>query len=158
MSVLSDLTAGVATGAAAATPTGAVTAVSKVVSQVLDWIHPDPAVAAEAKLKLLELEQSGRLAELTQQSNLNLAQIEVNKVEAASPNLFVSGWRPAVGWVCVAGLLGQYFVSPTMTFISHISGSNVVFPELDLENLIPLLIGMLGMAGIRSYEKVKGVS
>lgn len=158
MSVLSDIVGGVTTGASAATPTGAVSAVAKVVSQVIDIFHPDPAVANEMKLKLLELEQSGRLAEMTQQCNLNIAQIEVNKVEAASPNLFVSGWRPAVGWVCVFGLLGQYFVGPTMTFISHIFGSDVIFPELDLASLIPLLIGMLGLAGIRSFEKVKGVS
>ena len=126
-------------------------------SKILDRVLPDPKAKAEAQLELMKLAQAGELANLDADLKLALGQIEVNKVEAASPNLFVSGWRPGVGWTCVAGLaysvLGQPF-SAWVSLIRHIP----VPPTDDTSTLITLLIGMLGLGGMRTVEKIQGVT
>ncbi len=81
-----------------------------------------------------------------------LAQIEVNKVEAASGSVFVAGWRPAVGWVCAAALAAQTIVLPLLGAAFSVSF------EFDTELLLLTMSGMLGIGAMRSYEKVKGVS
>jgi len=78
-------------------------------------------------------------------------QLEVNKVEAAHHSIFVSGWRPCIGWVCALGLLYN-------TIISNILGIWVEVPEIDTTLLVPVMMGMLGLGAMRSYEKVQGVS
>ncbi len=84
---------------------------------------------------------------------LDLAQTEVNKVEAANPSLFVAGWRPAIGWVCALALFYQFLTYPILQWL---------WPDhkptpLDINSLYPLIFGMLGIAGMRSFEKFKGV-
>jgi len=79
------------------------------------------------------------------------AQIEVNKVEASHPSLFVSGWRPACGWVCISALAYSTIISPIL-------GIWVVVPEVDVSLLTTVLMGMLGLGAMRSFEKTKGVS
>ena len=79
------------------------------------------------------------------------AQIEVNKVEAAHPSLFVSGWRPACGWVCISDLAYSTIISPIL-------GIWVTVPEVDASLLTTVLMGMLGLGAMRSFEKTKGVS
>lgn len=114
-------------------------------------IFPDPAQADQAKLKLLELQKSGELAQMT-------AQTDINKVEANSSSLFVSGWRPAVGWVCALALAYQYLLRPLAGTIGGIAGINIPpLPGLD-DNLWQLLMGMLGMGGLRTFEKIQGVA
>ena len=78
-------------------------------------------------------------------------QLEVNKVEAAHHSIFVSGWRPCIGWVCALGLLYN-------TILSIILGIWVEVPEIDTTLLVPVMVGMLGLGAMRSYEKVQGVS
>ena len=78
-------------------------------------------------------------------------QLEVNKVEAAHHSIFVSGWRPCIGWVCALGLLYN-------TILSNILGIWVEVPEIDTTLLVPVMMGMLGLGAMRSYEKVQGVS
>ena len=78
-------------------------------------------------------------------------QLEVNKVEAASKSLFVAGWRPCIGWVCAIGLFYN-------TILSNILGIWVDVPEIDTTLLVPVMMGMLGLGAMRSYEKVQGVS
>ena len=78
-------------------------------------------------------------------------QLDVNKVEAAHKSLFVAGWRPFVGWICGIGLLYNIL-------ISQILGIWFEVPEVDPSLLTPILMGMLGMGAMRSYEKTKGVS
>ena len=78
-------------------------------------------------------------------------QLEVNKVEAASKSLFVAGWRPCIGWVCALGLFYT-------TILSNILGIWVEVPEIDTTLLVPVMMGMLGLGAMRSYEKVQGVS
>jgi len=78
-------------------------------------------------------------------------QLEVNKVEAAHKSLFVAGWRPAIGWVCALGLFYN-------VILANIIGIWVDVPEVDTTLLVPVMMGMLGIGAMRSYEKVKGVS
>ena len=86
------------------------------------------------------------------------AQLEVNKVEAAHKSLFVSGWRPAVGWCCVLGMTGNFMVIPFTNFVLALLAIEVTIPLIDLETMMPVLMGMLGLGAMRSYEKTKGVS
>lgn len=85
------------------------------------------------------------------------AQIEVNKTEAAHKSLFVSGWRPAVGWVAVLGMAGNFLVIPFANFTLALVESEVSIPILDLSQMMPVLMGMLGLGAMRTAEKVKGV-
>ena len=86
------------------------------------------------------------------------AQLEVNKTEAAHKSLFVAGWRPAVGWCCVLGMTGNFLVIPMANFTLALMEVQVNIPLIDLETMMPVLMGMLGLGAMRSYEKVKGVS
>jgi hypothetical protein len=94
-----------------------------------------------------------------------LAQVEVNKIEAASSSVFVSGWRPAVGWVGVLGLSYQFLGYPMMQWVwAFGQGVDIIPkelhapPDLDVEQLMTLLAGLLGFGGMRSFEKSKGVA
>jgi|TARA_A100000172_G_scaffold79639_1_gene67167 roadblock/LC7 domain-containing protein len=78
-------------------------------------------------------------------------QLDVNKVEAAHKSLFVAGWRPAIGWVCALGLFYN-------VILANIIGIWVDVPEIDTTLLVPVMMGMLGLGAMRSYEKVQGVS
>ena len=84
-------------------------------------------------------------------------QLEVNKVEAAHKNRFVAGWRPAVGWVCVAGMASNFIVIPMANFALALAGSAISIPLLVLSEMMPVLLGMLGLGVIRTVEKAKGV-
>lgn len=126
------------------------------ITQVLDKLIPDPQAAAEAKLKALEMAQKGELAALDADMRLALGQMEVNKAEAQT-DLFRGGWRPSVGWVCVFGLAYQFIVQPILPWLVAVFGVSVPpLPEIDNETLMVLLTGMLGLGGLRTYERVKG--
>mgnify|MGYP000131417287 FL=1 len=84
-------------------------------------------------------------------------QLEVNKVEAAHKNMFVAGWRPAVGWVCVAGMAGNFIIIPMTNFGLAIAESTVVIPLIALSEMMPVLMGMLGLGAMRTVEKTKKV-
>jgi len=85
-------------------------------------------------------------------------QLEVNKIEASSSSIFVSGWRPAVGWVCVLGMAGNFIVIPISNFILALADSAVTIPLIDTATMMPVLMGMLGLGAMRSAEKIKKVS
>lgn len=124
--------------------------IADLVGNVINKIWPDPAQRAQAQLELAKLQQSGELAQM-------VAQTDINKVEAANVNMFVSGWRPAVGWMCVAGLGYTFIGWPLATWASGI-WHFAVPPNLDMGTLITLLGGMLGLGGLRTYEKTLGVA
>tara|TARA_R110000772_G_scaffold90186_3_gene186383 strand:- start:1047 stop:1445 length:399 start_codon:yes stop_codon:yes gene_type:complete len=86
-----------------------------------------------------------------------LAQMEVNKVEASSSSLFVSGWRPAVGWCCVFAMAGNFIVTPFANFVLVLLDVHVTIPLVPLDTMMPVLLGMLGLGGLRTLEKTKGV-
>ena len=123
--------------------------------KVLDRVLPDPAQKAAAQLELLKLQQAGEFRVLEADLQLALAQTEINKVEAAAPDAFRGGWRPAAGWVCVAGLAYQFLFQPLAAWSSGIQGW-LAPPVLQLGDLYGLLFGMLGLGAYRSVERVKG--
>ncbi len=86
------------------------------------------------------------------------AQLAVNKVEASSTSIFVSGWRPAVGWVCVLGMAGNFILIPMTNFVLALFDSTVTIPLIDTATMMPVLLGMLGLGAMRSTEKIKKVS
>ena len=85
-------------------------------------------------------------------------QIDVNKEQAKHPSLFVSGARPAIMWVCCLGLLWQFFVGPIITWATGIWMPDVVPPQLEVEGLITLVMSLLGLGAMRSFEKSKNVA
>jgi len=85
------------------------------------------------------------------------AQLEVNKVEAAHHSLFVSGWRPFIGWTCGLGMFGNFITIPFANFVLALLEIDIVIPLVPLETMMPVLMGMLGLGAMRSYEKSKDV-
>jgi hypothetical protein len=91
-------------------------------------------------------------------AQVDLAQLGINKVEAAHRSMFVAGWRPFIGWTCGVALMYTYVLQPILVFGLAQSGYLVDLPRMDLGELMPVLMGMLGLGGLRSWEKVKGVA
>ena len=85
-------------------------------------------------------------------------QLEVNKVEAASKSLFVAGWRPFIGWVCGLGFLSNFILIPMSNFGLALAKIPVVVPMIDTAQMMPVLLGMLGLGGMRTVEKLNKVS
>lgn len=129
-----------------------------VVGKVLDRVIPDPEAKAEAQLKLLELAQRGELAQLEADTKLAFGQLEINKEEAKHANLFVAGWRPAVGWVCVAGIGYTFVVGPLIASIANAFGAHMVLVDVQTTELLILIGGMLGIGTMRTFEKSQGVA
>lgn len=126
------------------------------VVSVIDKVLPDPQQAAEAKMRALELAQRGELAALDADVRMALGQMEVNRAEAQT-DLFRGGWRPATGWCCVAGLAYQFLAQPLLPWVAALFGASVPpLPSIDNEALMVLLTGMLGLGGLRTFERVKG--
>jgi hypothetical protein len=120
-------------------------------TKLIDKLIPDPKAKAEALQKLQEMEQNGDLAVIAGQN-------EINKIEAASPTLFVSGWRPSVGWTCSGALALQLVLFPLASWVTELFGHPVHLPVLNTELLTTLLVGMLGLGGLRTVEKLQGVA
>lgn len=135
-----------------------ITAILDVGGKLIDKLIPDPQAKAAAQLKLLELQQTGQLAELTADTDLAKGQLAINQVEAASNNLFVAGWRPFIGWVCGAGIAYAIIIEPFLTWTAKLAGSQVVLPHVDTSMLLPLVTALLGLGAMRSWEKVNGAS
>jgi len=94
------------------------------------------------------------------QTDLALAQAQaaINAADAASGSNFRGGWRPAIGWVCGIALLYQFLLRPILPWMLAVIGHPVpMLPDLNMETLTTLLLGMLGLGGFRTFEKVKGV-
>jgi hypothetical protein len=140
-----------------------ITAALQLGKSILDRTIPDKAAREQAKAALAQMQVKGELQQL-------IGQLEINKAEAQSSNWFVAGWRPAIGWICGAGLASQFLVRPFATWIGNIIvathpailettpavSSLISYPSLDLGTLMTLLLGMLGLATHRTYEKIKG--
>jgi hypothetical protein len=127
-----------------------------VIGGVLEKVLPDPQAVSDAKIRLLDLAQKGELAVLDAETKLAMGQIEVNKVEAGT-DLFRGGWRPATGWACVFGLVYQFLIQPLLPWLVTVFGGSVPpLPPIDNETLMVLLTGMLGLGGLRTFERIKG--
>jgi hypothetical protein len=125
-------------------------------SKVIDKIWPDPVQRDVAKLELLKLQQSGELAQLTADTNLMIEQIKVNQAEAQNPSVFVSGWRPAIGWVCGLACGWNWIGLPVVKLALEIAGHPITLAPADLTEMLPVLMGMLGLGGLRTIEKLQG--
>jgi len=119
--------------------------------EILDRVIPDKAEAAKARL-----EMEGKLLEAaTAQAGQQAA---INQTEAASANIFVAGWRPFIGWVCGAGLAWAFIVAPMATWLLAALEIKQSLPRLEIEYLLELVVAMLGLGGLRTFEKLKGVA
>ena len=98
-----------------------------------------------------------KIATMSEEHHQDLmkAQIEVNKVEAASSNLFVSGWRHFIGRTCGLGMFGNFITIPFSNFVLALVGMDIVIPLVPLETMMPVLMGMLGLGAMRSFEKTR---
>ncbi len=85
-------------------------------------------------------------------------QLDTNKAEAASQSVFVAGWRPFIGWVCGSGCAWNWVGLPVANFLTTLFGHPLNLHAADLSEMMPLLIGMLGLGGMRTYEKLNGVA
>jgi hypothetical protein len=127
------------------------TAILDIGGKVIDRLFPDPAQKAAAQLELFKLQQQGELTQIA-------GQLEINKAEAASSSAFTSSWRPAIGWVCALALFFQYIARPLLMWVGLVTGHQwPPLPGID-DNLWQLMLGMLGLGGLRTYEKAKGVA
>ena len=114
------------------------------VAGLLDKVVPDKDVAAKLAHEIATMSEKHA-------QELSIAQLAVNKEEAKG-NWFQSSWRPAVAWVCVVGMAINFLVSPLLAPLG------IVVPQADTSVMMPVLMGMLGLGGLRSFEKTKGVS
>ena len=132
-------------------------AVVPIVGSLIERLFPDPADQEKAKLELFKMEQEGRLAELTASKDIALAQIDTNKTEAATGNMFIGGWRPFIGWTCGVAVGYQYVLHPILAWYA-MSNSLPTPPTVPSDDLFELVMLMLGVAGLRTFEKVKNVA
>jgi hypothetical protein len=130
---------------------------------LIERFFPDPEKQAEAQRALLQMQQNGELALLASETDLAKLQIQTNVEEAKHANIFVSGWRPAVGWCCAAAFSYSYVLLPFAQFLVFTFGTSEMVsqlklaPKLELSEMLPVLFGMLGLGGLRTVEKVKNV-
>lgn len=134
-----------------------ISGIMEIAGKIFDRVIPDKVAAEKAKQEFMEVAQSNEFS-------LMLKQIEVNIAEASNPNIFVSGWRPFVGWTCGVALAYTYIFLPLGQFIVYALAEPETIkqfarlPKLNLDDLLPILLGMLGLGVMRTYEKTKGVS
>jgi hypothetical protein len=119
-------------------------AVSDLASTVIGKIWPDKTMQ--------EREQLAATVALIQ------GQLEINKVEAANPSVFVSGWRPAIGWICGAACAWNWIGIPIAKIALVASGVTIALSPADLSEMMPVLMGMLGLSGMRTFEKINKVA
>jgi len=122
-------------------------AVADLLKDSMDKIWPDQEKRIQAEIKIRELD-----------NQLAQGQMAINQVEAASNNLFVSGWRPFIGWVCGVAFAYHFILQPLMVFIAACSGDDCTPPKFDMDQLSTVLMGMLGLGGLRTIEKVKSLT
>lgn len=137
---------------------GPLLALLPALTSLLDKVLPDAGAAADAKLRLMELAQSGELAKISAETQIAVSQNEVNKIEAGSNRLFVAGWRPFVGWICACAIGFKYIGGPLLVMVAAWFGHAIELPDIGAEDLMVLLGGMLGLGTLRTVEKVKKVA
>lgn len=140
----------------------AIDLVRDVGGKLIDRLWPDKVAQekerAQAEFELFKLTQVERMTDKANELALAVAQIEVNKEEAKSASIFVSGWRPFIGWICGCSFAYAFLIGPIVTQLSTAYGYNFPLPPVDMGNMLYVLGGMLGLGGLRTYEKVQGVT
>lgn len=128
-----------------------INAILPIIGSVLDKIIPDNNAKEQAKQQIEK-------ALIDNAAQINLTQAETNKIEAAHRSIFVSGWRPFLGWVSGLGFAWVFVASPVIRWILALNGINVTLPELQTDVLMELTLAMLGLASLRTWEKSKGLT
>ena len=122
------------------------------VSGILDKVIPDSDMKAKLAHEIATMSD-------THAKQALLAQLEIIKAEAASGSLFKGGWRPAVGWICAIAFGYHFVLQPLLVFVLTASGVDLPdLPEFDMGTLLTVLGGMLGIGGLRTVEKAKGLT
>ncbi len=119
-------------------------------AKLLDKVIPDKEAREKAQAELIRAAQD-------QDFQLALAQIKVNEEEAKSENIFKSGWRPFVGWTCSTSFALHFVIFPIINFFIVALGYKEVVISFDMVTLTTTLGGLLGIGGLRTYEKIKGI-
>ena len=128
----------------------AIAAGSTLVTTIANKIAPDANIEVQGKV-------TQALQEMQNEYALLLGQIEINKIEANSEHIFISGWRPAVGWVSASALAYSAILEPIMRFVAEVCFAYVgKFPEIDTTITLQVLLAMLGFGAMRTYEKQVG--
>ena len=129
---------------------------------LIDRIWPDKEKYArereQAEYELLKMTQAERMTDKANEVAIAVAQIEVNKEEAKTGQIFIAGWRPAIGWVCALSYGYAFLVGPIATQVATGMGGSWPLPPIDMENMLYVLGGLLGLGGLRTFEKVRGVT
>ena len=131
---------------------GLLSAVLPSVMEVAGRFLPEDKEKRAAAEREIEAQLTTHLAQI------DLAQLDINKTEAAHRSVFVAGWRPFIRWSCGVSLAWSYICQPILTFALIQSGYGVELPALDMSEMMPVLMGLLGLGGLRTFEKVKQVS
>ena len=131
---------------------GLVSAVLPAVTKVVERFLPEDKEARAKAERSLKAQLTTHLAKI------DLAQLDINKQEAAHRSVFVAGWRPFIGWTCGIALAYNYLLQPILIFVLAQTGHLMNLPSMDLNEIMPVLMGMLGLGGLRTFEKYKGVS
>ena len=125
--------------------------IGPIIGPLIDRI-PDPNERARAK-------ESVEAQMLSAMTSLVQGQLQINMKEAEHGSVFVAGWRPAIGWICGIALGWNYILQPVISWVAFIGGLDLVAaPQLDTAELTTILLGMLGLGGLRTYEKRLGVA
>lgn len=128
-----------------------VTALVPALGTLVDRLIPDRAAAERAKADM-------EAALVKAANEAAMAQVEVNKIEAGHSSVFVAGWRPAIGWVCAAALAWAFIVAPVASWTMAALGVKETLPAIGTDNLFELVLAMLGLGGLRTFEKMRGVA
>ena len=123
---------------------------------LIDRFIPDPQKKIEAELELYKYKEENEQKWADRLTDSDKAQVEVNKVEAESDSVFKSGWRPFVGWVSGIAFAFQFVVFPVVQFVAAVMDKIIQLPSFDIEYLMTLLFGLLGLVTLRTYERIKG--
>ncbi|TPW17316.1 MAG: hypothetical protein FD130_703 [Halothiobacillaceae bacterium] len=130
----------------------------KEVGSAIDSTFTSDEERFEKQNERYKAEREFNLNEMKLFAELDRGQMEVNKIEAQSPNLFVAGWRPAIGWVGVMALAYQFILYPLLTWLQPILMPEVkIPPEINSDLLFNIIIAMLGIGSMRSFDKWQGV-
>jgi hypothetical protein len=130
--------------------------IAGLLGKVLDRAWPDPAQKAAAAQAIAELQQAGEFKQIDAQLAAIKMQTDINAVEAASSDPFTSRWRPFIGWVCGAGFAWNFIGLPVARLLCDVFGHPLAIAPADMSEMLPVLLGMLGLGGMRTFEKVAG--
>jgi len=128
-----------------------ISAVAGLADTLINKIWPDPAARASAEAQLVKAQMDAAIAGVQQQ-------IDINKIEAASGSVFVSGWRPGIGWTCGAAFALHFVILPLLGWLAVLFGHDPIVIPFDMATLTTVLMGMLGLGTLRSFDKARGTA